>query len=159
MRLLAALEVHAARVNPLFALDNQAGELAGDLAKQEFQNGEAIEDVDLDVLGVFGAGQRNLKKLEELLAKARGIGRRGVAPLAIRKIQTGDGANAVEQVLARRLGELRAQINVIVDVVDADIDALQMQLDRIRLELHAGRVRGRNCNGRIGHSTPLAAKI
>ncbi len=159
VRLLAALEMDAARVNPLFALDDQAGELAGDLAQQEFQNGEAIEDIHLDVLRVFGARQRNLKKFEELLAKARGIGRRGVAPLAIGKIQTGDGANAVEQVFARRLGEFRAQVNVIVDVVEADVDALQMQLDGIRLELHAGRVRGRNYNGRIGHSTPLAAKI
>ena len=53
VRLLAAFEMHAARVNPFFALDDQARKLAANFAEQEFQHGEPIEDIHFDVLRVF----------------------------------------------------------------------------------------------------------
>src|SRR5262249_40126166 len=55
--LLATLEVFAALADVLLGVQHDAGKLILELAGQQFENGQSEQNVNFDILLVFGAGQ------------------------------------------------------------------------------------------------------
>ncbi len=124
--LLAVLEDLAAPANVVLALDQDARELVARFLADEFQEREPVQDVWLDRLLEFRAGHRLLQHFCEDLAEGGVFGLAGAVlafALPVLLVEQGNVnrlADQVEQVLARKLDELGAEENVIMDVVETD---------------------------------------
>ncbi len=73
MRLFGALEIFAASANPLLGLQKRMRKLGADLLSQEFQHGDAEQQVELDFLFIFGASQGGLQQLQRLAFPGAGF--------------------------------------------------------------------------------------
>ncbi len=71
VRLLAALEIFAALADPFLPFQNQVGELIGQFLRDEFQQAQAENEIDLDIFVIFGLGQRALQQVGQQLAERR----------------------------------------------------------------------------------------
>src|SRR5579859_182000 len=69
VRLLAAFKMLAALANPFLAFLNEVGELIGKFGRKKFENGDAKENVEFDVLVILGVGQRAVEQFGQQLAK------------------------------------------------------------------------------------------
>ena len=91
---------------------------------------------------MFRLRQRALQQFGKQLAESRVIQALHVAQLDPGKIgRPGVLADEVEKVIARRLNELGAEEDIVVDVVDADGQRSHRNRDAIALELDSGRFR------------------
>src|SRR5262249_3231222 len=138
--LLAALEIFPALADPFLALENQICELVAEFGSKKFEQSDAEEQVNFDVLVILGLGQRALQKFAQQLAKA-GV----VETLDGAKLDAGEIRSAriltdqVKQIVARRLDKSRAKENIVVDIVHTDGQRSQGDRDAIAFEFDPGR--------------------
>src|SRR5208282_1312957 len=147
VRLLAMLEKLAALSNPVLALDQDARELVSGLLHDEFQERQTVQNVRLNRLLEFGAGQRCLKNLGKKLAKRSMLRCTRLLAGPVLGVQKADAdrlPDQIDQVFAGKLDKPRAEENVVVDVVEPDDQGCQPDFSGIRLKLHPIRMgRGR----------------
>src|SRR5712692_9100553 len=136
VRLLAALEMLAPLANPFLAFEDQVGKLIAHFEGQEFQQAQPEEQIDLNIFVIFGKRQRTLQQLGEQLAEGSAVRSSRGAQLDPRKIgAAGVLTNHVEKIFASRLDELRAQEDVVVDVIHTDRQRPHGDRDVVTLEL------------------------
>ncbi len=152
MRLLAALEMLAALADPFLPFQDNVGELIADFRGEKFQQAQAEKEVDLDILVILGLGQGTLQKLRQQLAKRHRIRPSRGARLHAGKMHgTGALADQVEEVIAGRLDELRAEEDVVMNIVDADRQRPHGDGDAIALQVDSGPFRRAEYGEFVGH--------
>src|SRR6266436_8076235 len=138
VRLLTAFKMFASLANPFLSFEDEVGKLIADLESQKFQQGKAEQQVDLNVFVILGLCQSALHDLGEQLAESDAVWSSRGAELNSRQICcAGVLANDVEQILAASLDELRAQEDIMVNVVDANRQRLHGERDVVALEFGA----------------------
>ena len=141
VRLLGALEVFASTADPLLGFEKQTCKLGPNLLGQELQQGYAEQQVQLDFLFVLGASEGGLQQFERLAfpgARFRAFWRS--RSLANRVIEVRRLPNELEQIEARMFRPGRAQVDVMMDIVDANRKRAQRKLRRVGLQLEAGKI-------------------
>ena len=71
--LFGALEIFAPSADPLLGFEEQIRKLRSDLLGQEFQQGHAKQQVELNLLFVLGASERGLHQLQCLAFPGAGL--------------------------------------------------------------------------------------
>ena len=157
VRLLAVLEKLAAPANPVLALHQNARKLVAHFLADVLQQRKLMQNVGFDRLLKFRAGQRFLQNFGQHAAEG-GVLRRAarlLAILAVGQRQVDRLPNQIEKILAAKFEELGAQIDVIMDVVDAERQLLEPDFGGVGLELHPGWMGGRWRSADFRHSPGL----
>jgi hypothetical protein len=150
--LLAALEMFAALANPFLAFEDEIGELIADFEGEKFQETQAEEQVDLDVLVKIFLGNRALHEVGEQLAESGVVRTLDGAQLGTGNIGAfGVLADEVEEVFARGLDEPGAQEHIVVDVVHADGQRPHGDGGVVALEFDLGRFCRAGREDVVGH--------
>ena len=153
VRLFAVLEMFAAGADPVLALDEHAGKLSGNFRGEVLEERELVQDIALDGLLEFCAGDRGLQNLGEQLAERAMFGRAGLlAVFAVEKADVDALADQILEVFSGEIDEARAEENVIMDVVHAHGKIRQADFCGVGLQLHPGRMVGRRRDADIGHT-------
>src|ERR1700682_4713728 len=136
MRLLGAVKMLAAAADPFLPLQHEICELRGDLLGKEFQKRDAQQEIDLNILPVFGALKSRVQQVREMAFP--GANPRWASCLAVwllsvwlfaiwqltvglrKKFEIGVLADEFEKVHTRQLNERWAKENVVMDIVHAD---------------------------------------
>ena len=150
--LLGALEILSPAADPLLGFQQQAGELRPDLLGQEFHQGDAEQQVQLDLLLVFGAGDGGLHQFERLALPGSGFRTLGgLGSRLDREGQLRGLPNEFQQVDAGLFAPGRAQVHVVMDVIDTDGERAERKLRRVGFQVDAGKTaRERRFKGPLG---------
>ena len=132
--LLGALEVFAAAANPLLGFQQQGGELAPISCVRNLisaTRSSRSSSIFFSYLARVSDACSSSSSLALPGAGLRALGRRRAAPVCDRVGEVGDLANQLEQVGAGLLGPLRAQVDVVVDIVHAHGERAERQFRRV----------------------------
>ena len=142
VRSFAAFKMLAAAANPFFPFQHEIRELRADFLRKEFQQRDTQQQVNLNIFSEFCSLQSRLEQVREVplpgarLRRARRFPLLGLAFGLRKEHEIGVLPDELQKVRARQLDKLRAQKNVVVNIIHPNGQRAQRQLGDITLQVN-----------------------
>ena len=138
MRLLTALKLLSTLPDPFFPFEDEVSELVAKLLREKFQDRQAKQNVDFDVFLIFRLCNRRLQQVAKQLPEPCAINGLRVAQLYARDKSTGGVlTNQFKEIVARGLNKSRAEVHVVMNVIDANRKRGHRKAQAIARQLNA----------------------